>query len=443
MSDRVAPRHGGASDIAPSWRYSPDVGRRGHDSEVEVFFDLSLDLLAIAGDRGRLDRVNASWQRVLGWTEAELTSTPFIDFIHPDDRERTLAEAKAVYAGHPTPGFRNRYRARDGRYHWLEWNTRVVADGRLYCSVRDVTREHEAAAELVESAGRFRALAEGSIQGIVVEDVPAGFRPLFVNDAAARMFGYASATDVMALPSLAHLAPPASLEQARQGWDALAAGHVPSLQGRVEMRHRDGRALWVELMCTVIVWDRAPALQMTLVDATERVRLELRLEELATTDALTGLPNRRQFTELAARELLRADRVERPLSLLVIDADHFKAINDRHGHVAGDEVLRTLGRVLRDTVRVTDLICRWGGEELVVLLPDTDLDQAAEVAERIRRACADSVTRHGDVAIPVTVSIGVAARAADEHVLEAILDRADQAMYAAKSAGRNTIRTAR
>ena len=399
-----------------------ELGRDG----LGVFLELSFDLLAIVAPDGRLELVNGAWHRVLGWNTDELVTMRLLDLVHADDRadlERELAEARRA----DRRGFRARGRGRDGGHRLLEWTARGHGDGRLFCAARDVTSEQ-----------RFHALADGALQALFVESVPDNFRPLYVNDAGARMFGYDSAAEMMALPSWRHLASEEAL--AEKAWAAIEAGELSKVAGRVKMRHRDGSPLWIELIGQPIAWDGQRALQLTLVDIGEKVRLEAELEQLATTDLLTGLSNRRSFLTLAERELRRVARTPAPLSLLVIDADHFKVVNDRHGHAAGDQVLRVLGETLRTSVRDVDLVCRWGGEEFVILLPGTDQPTAFAVAERIRERCAEVSIQYESVALRVTVSIGVAERRADENVLEPIITRADHALYAAKAAGRNAVR---
>jgi two-component system cell cycle response regulator len=172
------------------------------------------------------------------------------------------------------------------------------------------------------------------------------------------------------------------------------------------------------------------------------IRLVLLLEEsqrLATTDGLTGLYNRRAFIEAMVGELARADRFDMPASFLVLDLDHFKVINDTHGHGAGDAVLAAVAKALKARVRSTDLVARWGGEEFVVALPNTNEQGAAVIAEALREVVANlRVTNSAKELIPLTVSIGAAQRARGEP-LDSLVDRADRAMYAAKVNGRDRV----
>ncbi len=165
------------------------------------------------------------------------------------------------------------------------------------------------------------------------------------------------------------------------------------------------------------------------------------LKMTAETDALTGLRNRRAFDSALHLESSRFERYGRPISLLMIDVDHFKAINDQHGHEGGDHVLRELARVVQSCVRDVDTAARFGGEELAVLLPETQRAAAAEVAERIRHSVDNLVVSWAGRTVPVTVSVGVAS--APERVKEAgrLLATADEALYTAKKTGRNRVVT--
>lgn len=159
--------------------------------------------------------------------------------------------------------------------------------------------------------------------------------------------------------------------------------------------------------------------------------------EHATLDSLTGVLNRRSIMT-SAMDLERAKAPTAQLSLLMIDIDHFKSINDSFGHLAGDAAIRQVSDLLRTEVRASDLVGRYGGEEFLILMPETDATGAARVAEKLRSTIAARIVQP----VPITVSIGVATMGAEEHSLERTLARADAALYEAKQAGRNTVRVA-
>ena len=166
----------------------------------------------------------------------------------------------------------------------------------------------------------------------------------------------------------------------------------------------------------------------------ELKQLTVELEALSLTDSLTGLANRRAFEQRLQMEWQRATRYEHPLAVMLLDVDHFKRFNDDFGHQTGDHVLAQVGAILQQTVRTTDLACRYGGEEFVIILPDTPLNDALPIAHRIREEVADYPWE----ARPVTISIGVA-QFNHQKTPNQLVSEADQALYQAKAAGRNQV----
>ena len=162
------------------------------------------------------------------------------------------------------------------------------------------------------------------------------------------------------------------------------------------------------------------------------------LTEAASTDPLTGLTNRRTFTERFNAELARYGRTHSPFSIILADIDHFKSINDTYGHNIGDKVLRSIAAIFRDSIRHIDIVSRWGGEEIILLLPETTDEQAAGVAEKLRITVAEQVFADAGRRHPVTLSFGVCG-IADEQTLEHLVKKADSALYQSKAAGRNCV----
>jgi two-component system cell cycle response regulator len=184
----------------------------------------------------------------------------------------------------------------------------------------------------------------------------------------------------------------------------------------------------------------APAVAQELSAVVRLVLLVEESQRLATTDGLTGLINRRAFVQELKREIDRASRTGSPTSLLLLDLDHFKTINDTHGHGAGDAVLVAVAKTLQKESRAYDLVGRWGGEEFIVALPSTGEDRALIVAERLREAIAKlKVTSHDGTAVTLSASIGAAQLAPNAESLDQLVDRADRAMYRAKVGGRNRV----
>jgi diguanylate cyclase (GGDEF)-like protein len=175
----------------------------------------------------------------------------------------------------------------------------------------------------------------------------------------------------------------------------------------------------------------------------ERLNEELReketeLLERATTDFLTGLGNKRAFEEFATSEIKRSRRYNMPASLVILDLDHFKDINDTHGHAVGDRVLTEVGHLLKRMTRQHDLVARIGGEEFALLLTHTDMDTAHAVADAFRREIQNLAVEHGDLKIKVTSSFGVSELVAED-TFETLTERADANLYKAKDSGRNRV----
>jgi diguanylate cyclase (GGDEF)-like protein len=193
----------------------------------------------------------------------------------------------------------------------------------------------------------------------------------------------------------------------------------------------------------MVLGTAARALQAReLLDAQRSLReqrqIEHELRELAGTDALTGALNRRRLLEVAEAELAHATRFQRPLSLAMLDVDHFKTVNDRFGHLVGDDALRRIAHTARAALRRGDHVARYGGEELVVVLPGTDLEAGRKVIERIRcEVAALNLVRKGK-AVPLSLSAGIVSATPGES-LQALLQRADCALYQAKTRGRNCV----
>lgn len=211
---------------------------------------------------------------------------------------------------------------------------------------------------------------------------------------------------------------------------------------RFESLHktRDGKTFPVEIVANHFFYNDMEYNCAFVRDITQLKNLENDLRKQAQIDYLTGVSNRGHFMAQTEQELSRAIRYENPLSLLMLDIDFFKQINDRHGHKVGDTVLRTLAELTRQTLREVDVIGRIGGEEFAILLPETGNEEAVEAAERLKNAIADQkVPLAGGLPLKFTVSIGVVSLVSRTDNIDVLLDMADQALYEAKNSGRNKV----
>ena len=309
-----------------------------------------------------------------------------------------------------------------------EETLRVERDA-LETKVDDRTRELQA------SEANLRALVDFSPVAMVVTRV-ADDTVVLANRRAAAMF------EVPLDAITAQRSPGFWVNPADRDRYLTAIGTHGRLEDfEAQMRTRTGRPFWARLSAQRLRFGGEETLLATISDISVQRATQDDLRAQATHDPLTGVVNRRYLEELARKEVDRAQRHHRPLAVAMLDADHFKRINDSYGHHAGDEVLRAIADRCRRTLRTNDVLGRYGGEEFVVLFPETNLAEAGIVAERLRAAIADEPVIVGESTLPVTVSLGVAALT-PEMDLQRLLQTADGAMYAAKQAGRNLVRTA-
>ncbi len=304
---------------------------------------------------------------------------------------------------------------------------------------RDVTDRYRMGQRLAASEEHYRLLASNSSD--VVMRIDATDTIIWVSPSLKAALGW-NPGDWIGQPIQSILVDAEGLKQFETDKAKLARGE--NIVSRPKVRAKDGTAHWIEVHAGPY---RDPEGNLNGLVASFRVvdkemDAEQLLERQATTDALTGLLNRRQFENLAHRELSRALREKEKTSLLMMDIDKFKTINDTLGHDAGDEVLRTLAHVCAPHLREVDIFARLGGEEFAVFMPDTPLEGAHHVAERLRQALgAEPVKLEGDKSVSFTVSIGVAEWSDHSEDLPGLVKRADQCLYHAKQSGRNQVCT--
>lgn len=322
----------------------------------------------------------------------------------------------------------------------LEIRGQPLPDGGFVSIYTDMTERKRAEEEARHTAAYFRAVLDNLPIGVLLADRE--MRCVYWNKLGRGLFGIPDDFHLTGAPLetvLLRVAEnggygPGKAEEQVDRRMALIRNFRPHT---VELDRRDGGTLQVRGAPVLI--DGEPAGFILLQeDITERKDYQATLERLATTDHLTGLLNRRAFLDTTEKEIRRAYRYGQSLSLLMLDIDHFKHINDTHGHPAGDEVLRRVAATCRKTLRDEDLTGRLGGEEFAVTLVSAPLRSARVVAERLRQAVSELVIELDGKSITATVSIGVAeCNGADS--LSSLASAADKCLYAAKQAGRNRI----
>lgn len=283
---------------------------------------------------------------------------------------------------------------------------------------------------------KFKAAVDSSSAAVIITDRDA--RIEYVNAAFVNATGYAPEEAIGQTPALlkSEQTPESLYRELR---DAILGG--ANWRGEVQNRNKDGSVRWDDVAVAPVLDAAGTVTHFVAInsDISLRKQMEEELRNLATTDALTGIANRRRLMELGEQEMLRAQRAEAPLSVLMMDIDHFKHINDTYGHPAGDAVIQALARLCGETVRAIDTVGRLGGEEFAVLLPMTDRAGAQEVAERLRARVEASRLDWEGAPVSFTVSIGVAQIRPEDDSFTALLGTADQALYQAKHEGRNRV----
>lgn len=322
----------------------------------------------------------------------------------------------------------------------IELTTFGIAPGLTLGFLRDVTEARVGRDARLTDEDRLRATFEQSGVGTAIVPPALGSPLTEVNQALCDMVG-CSAADLAAL-RLDDLLAEDEVERVRGGLRKLLDGEIARLELEVRAMPADGRELWVCLTATLVNdgTDAPIAFAVQMQDHTDRRRTERELRVLADHDPLTGSYNRRRFEEELRRELAAANRYGPAGALLILDLDNFKVVNDTRGHARGDEMLRTVAKLIRERLRDSDVVGRLGGDEFGIILPHADAHAALAVAHDIGEA----ISRHCDRARHgrTSASVGIApfCAGAEGRSAERLLAEADAAMYSAKDAGRHCAR---
>ena len=397
-----------------------------------------------------------AWKAMLGFRDSEVgtTTDESLSRVHPDDKQsrcealrRHLRGESSLYQSE------HRLRCKSGRWLWVLDRGQVVERGndgtprRMIGTQTDISSRKAAELELGEVNSRLHGLLDAATQVAIVSTDLRGFVRSF-NVGAERMFGY-SAQEVIGRPVPENVFVKDEIRRRAQDLSGILGREirgfevVGALVGEGHEEHewtcvrRDGRQLKINLIITGV---RDSAGNTTgylgiATDITRRKEAELELRRLSVTDALTGIHNRRYFKEQLDQAMARCARSGEPLSLVMFDIDHFKDINDRFGHEAGDTVLVTLCQRIAQRLRKVDVFCRLGGEELVVLCPGSSTDQAWQLAEALWQALRGQPMDGVGV---VTASFGVASWCPGESA-DDLMRKVDRAVYRAKRLGRDRL----
>jgi len=409
-------------------------------AELQDYAIVMLDL------DGRVASWNAGARDITGYEAQEILGRRFSVFYSAQaiaDRTPELLLATARAQGRvEQEGWRVR---KDGSLFWANVVITAIHDAHgILCGygkvTRDLTERH--AVELARHAAeeRFRAAFTHAPVGIAITGLEGAAygRLLEANPAITRMLGYGP--DELIGRTLSSITFSEDREATVRALQELSVGASISIELR--LAHRDGRAVWVLLSSTPLPDPARASLRCAItqvLDISERKRFETHLRHLADHDALTGLLNRHRFESELARVTAEVARYRRRASLLVLDLDGFKGVNDRFGHPVGDELITRIGALLHDTLRTTDVVARLGGDEFIAILPEAGPADAKRLANRILEAVRDcGQIAVGDEHAQITASIGLTSFDGDTGLTGAeLVAEADVALYEAKAEGRN------
>jgi diguanylate cyclase (GGDEF)-like protein/PAS domain S-box-containing protein len=437
---------------------------------VASFADLLLDAICMVDAGGKFVFVSAACERIFGYRQEEMIGMAMIDLVAPADRERTLAAARRIMDGQPNSRFENRYVRKDGSIVHIMWTARWSEADQLRIAVaRDMTASKQS--EAMQAA--LYAISESAH---AAEDLPAlyqrmhqiigGLLPVqsfavVLRDAPHESLYFAYHANASGPESDAQLAVLLCEEALRRNLPLrVAPDTLTALPQQLATAARTQQACWLGVPLNTpqgtigaLVLQDTPAgipsaacagytdqhqelllfVSNQVATAIQRKQMEARLHFMAQHDELTQLPNRRLFHDRLSTAIARAQRQQSRLSLLFVDLNKFKQVNDLYGHDAGDQLLETVAHRLKQCVRDADTVARIGGDEFVLVLEQLARPEAAAlVKEKIHQALAVPVAMADGATLHVTASIGIAHFPEDGGDMQQLLRHADQAMYAAK-----------
>ncbi|MFY0990064.1 sensor domain-containing diguanylate cyclase [Halomonas sp. C05BenzN] len=412
------------------------------DGEIALWtalFEATWDGMVILRTDGSIYRANRSYADMLGYTPEEMGSLHVWDL----DARFSSSELQNMLRDVDSAGahFETQQRRKDGTIIDVELgNNGATYDGDklIFCIVRDITARKATEEKLRQNEELLRGIAS---------QVPGALYQYRIARDGEHSFPFFSEgiVELGGLPLEAISGPGEDPAMSRilaedvervEAQTQHSAATMANVHVEFRIRHGDGSIRWIECRSTPqkeadggMLWTGI------LLDITQRRRAEERVKAMAITDGLTGITNRQELGRLLESEMRRAVRYASPLSLIMYDLDHFKSINDRFGHNAGDDVLKTVASLVNDSLRDSDMHGRWGGEEFMVLLPQTGLDAARKVAEKLRQGIASHrFERLGTI----TASFGVVELAGRESS-RSLAQRVDDDLYRAKELGRNRV----
>lgn len=385
---------------------------------------------------------SAEARSVLGLDEEQESFKHYETLLHPDDLEGMMEAVASAY--HQGGGYIHEHRVispEDNKERWIRLAGKVFLGEDEMCPVRetgtvqDVTLKRQAEEALRESEEKLRSILEAAPYPIIILKAGQSFTFRYANKSTFYLFEMEierQALDTIDMQSFW-----VSDEGHEQFVEAFSEGEVSNYE--VLMKTQKGKVFWGMLSSTPMDFQGEAALFVSVLDVTDRKLIQEELERLATTDPLTGLLNRRSLFDMAKKEIRRAIRYKYPFTILMLDIDHFKRVNDTYGHAVGDKVIQRFSEVCTSCLREEDVLGRVGGEEFVAVLVSSSAEGGYIVAERMRKLWEAEIIDVGEGKDSFSVSIGVSELLNQSEAFDVVLERADRALYDSKSAGRNCV----
>ncbi|MBZ4193937.1 MAG: EAL domain-containing protein [Candidatus Contendobacter sp.] len=439
IADSASPIRNAAGDIVGVVLVFSDVTEK-HAVQVAFnqFFEQPLNLHVIAALDGTIQRVNKGWEICLGYGKEDLEGTNFLALVHPDDQTSTLAEMVKLGQGISTFHFENRYRHKNGEFRLLAWSA-SVADQLLYAVAGDITDRKQAEAAFIASEKRWKFAIEGTDVGLWDWNLQTG--EAFYSPRYKAMLGFAEDEIGDTADEWTKRIHPDDAPGVMAALQPYMEGKPGSATVEFRMLCKDGSWQWTLGHGLVVTHDAdGKPLRMigTNSDITAIKEHQNQLEYIAHFDALTHLPNRVLLADRLQQAMAQEQRRGQQLAVVYLDLDGFKAINDHHGHAAGDQVLITLAARMKQALREGDTLARLGGDEFVAVLIDLeDRSASLPMLTRLLAAAAQPVLVE-DRTLQVSASLGVTFYPQSQDIdADQLLRQADQAMYQAKLTGKN------
>ncbi len=305
----------------------------------------------------------------------------------------------------------------------------VDSENRGYAWIyEDITEKYKLEQELLESEEKFRVLAETSPVGIFIQKI----KFLYVNQTFSDILEY-SIEELLNLDNVLQVVHPDFQEKVKRIVQERLKGIKKIHRYEIKVITKSGKEKWVEISSSATKYQGENVGIGFVSDITERKEWEQKLQKLATTDGLTGILNRYAFNKFLEEEIYRAERYQTTFSIILFDVDNFKDINDNFGHLTGDKVLKILVKIVKNEIRKSDIFARWGGEEFIILLPNST--NPKQVAEKIRK---NIENYNFDIVPKITASFGITNYKKGD-TINSIIKRADEALYLAKEKGKNRV----